>query len=217
MTTSTKMPSRESQPSDATFTPLLMAARAGETEALNALLARFYSRVDRYVSAVLERDLRRTRDWLSRRFSTGDVVQEVFRSVITDLSGFRGATEEEFFGYVSRIVRNRILDALRYHEAERRDVRLTAPERHGDGAAPIAGPVTVFEAGERRQLYEAALASFPEHDQALLRRRLEDQIEFSVLTAELGFGSDSATRRAFYAAQAKLVVRLRQFDPDDDR
>ena len=40
--------------------------------------------------------------------------------------------------------------------------------------------------------------------------RLEQDVPFQSLADQLGYSSSSAARRAFYSAQAQLVIRLRQ-------
>jgi len=204
-------PTRPSDPEGSDFPRLLEAARRGDQGSLAQLFERFYPSVERQVHAALARDLRVNRPWLTTRFSTGDVVQEVFRSVLSDLDGFAGGTEELFTHYLTTIVRNRLLDIVRFHEAERRDGRRTSPPPEEDETPSFRdGPATDAISAEQREIFEAVLASFDERDQRLLRGRIEADREFQDLTDELGFGSVSATRRAFYAAQAKLAIRVRQ-------
>ena len=47
-------------------------------------------------------------------------------------------------------------------------------------------------------------------EQLLLRARIEQGAKFQDLADQLGYPSRSAARRAFYSAQARLVIRLRQ-------
>lgn len=191
------------------FEALLRRAKSGEDDAKNELFESFYPRVQRKVHHSLDQDLRRSRPWLKARFSTGDVVQEVFRSVISDLDTFGGTTERAFAGYLSMVVRNRIIDVIRFHEAEQRDGRrkgnpLVEEQHESDEIDPAQRAVTTDEID---RLLEA-MSTFPERDQLLLRARLEDMASFPELAEQLGFGSVSAVRRAFFSAQAKLALRL---------
>ncbi|MEM6675277.1 MAG: hypothetical protein AAF726_20685, partial [Planctomycetota bacterium] len=72
----------------AEFEPLLRAARGGDADALDRLFRRYYPRVEELVHVGLVRDLRRGRPWLLARFSTGDIVQDVFRRLLQDLGAF---------------------------------------------------------------------------------------------------------------------------------
>ena len=191
------------------FKDLLESARQGDSPSINAIFERFYPRVERMVHVSLNMDLRHGRPWLSSRFSTGDVVQDVFRSVVGDLSLFEGSTEDAFTGYLAMVVRNRILDSLRFHEAERRDGRRGAPElelerqvgEEGDPAQMAAN------ADELRRMYEL-VGEFDPREQFLLRARFEGTASFAELTDMLGYPSVTTTRRAYFNAHALLAVRL---------
>ena len=202
-------PLPDAPPGGDAFAQLLASARRGEQHSIDELFRRFYGRVEQFVHVALARDLRAKRPWISARFSTGDVVQEVFRSVLTDLDGFRGRNGEAFFGYLSTVVRNRLLDLLRFHEADRRDGRRTQ-EADDDQISPDRGPATDALAAERRAIFADVLRGFGEREQALLRGRIQHDRGFRELTAELGFSSMSAAQRAFYSAQAQLVLRLKR-------
>lgn len=191
------------------FTKTLDAAREGDDVAIENLVTWFYPRIQAIVHKDLSLDLRRSRPWLAARFSTGDVVQEVFRSLLRDLSRFEGRTEAAFCGYLAMITRNRLLDAIRFHEAAQRDGRRTSdwsvsPEQSDPEPAPPAGANSAEEALRLREV----LASFPERERLLLRARIEQQTSFAALAESLGYSSKWAARRAFYSAQTKLVLLL---------
>ena len=193
------------------FEHILAGARRGEREAVDEILGQVYPRVERLVHERLARDMRRHRPWLNVRFSTGDVVQEVFRDLVKDLGAFRGSTEDDFAGYLAMIVRNRLVDAIRFHEAAQRDGRTTDEiTADYDPPSPKAGPASDAETEEEAAAFAAALRSFPEREQLLLRGRLESSLTFQELAKLLGYSSFWAARRAFFAAQGQLVVRLRQ-------
>ncbi len=197
-------------PSTQSFSEVLAAARAQEKLAIDELFRRFYPRVQRMVHNSLATDLRVNRPWLSTRFSTGDVVQEVFRSVLMDLGAFAGDTEGAFAGYLAMVVRNRILDAIRFHEAARRDGRRgSVPAEDSGLAAKSDNPAAAAASEEELERFHAAIRRFPEREQLLLRARFEETASFQELADQLGFGSSSAARRAFYSAQAKLASELR--------
>ena len=193
------------------FRETLAAARAGDHDARESLIRHVYPRVERMVHMALAHDLRNGRPWLLARFSTGDVVQEVFRSLIQDLGAFAGETEGAFVGYLAMVVRNRLVDAIRFHESAQRDGRRTAPALdEGDEEPREPGPASAVLYDDELEHFRAVLATFPEREQLLLRGRLEQGLQFSDLAQALGLSSKFAARRAFYAAQALLVIRMRQ-------
>jgi len=196
--------------SPSSFRATLTAARRGDTEALDALATRFYPTVQRIVHHRLATDLRTSRPWLTARFSTGDVVQEVFQAVLRDLDAFAGESEDAFVGYLAMVVRNRIIDAIRFHQAERRDGRRTrtAPTAF-DPAQDGLDPVAEVASTEQVERFFEALAQFEPREQLLLRARFEGVASFEALAAQLGYGSESTARRVFYTAQAKLSLLLK--------
>lgn len=199
----------ESDQSRAAFFETLERAKEGQRDARNELIEQFYPQVRNIVHRSLATDLRTNRPWLAARFSTGDVVQEVFRSVLDDLHAFEGQTEKSFAGYLSMLVRNRIIDAIRFHEADRRDGRLSGPsieeQDHESGDELPSGQA---ERREQREILFTALESLPERDRLLVRARFEETASFKELAEQLGYGSESAARRAYHAAQARIAVRL---------
>ncbi len=196
---------------DRPFPATLAAAQRGDKAAQETLFEWFYPQVQAIVHRSLSRDLRSKRPWLTARFSTGDVVQEVFRSLLGDLAGFAGKTESAFVGYLAMVSRNRLLDAIRFHEASRRDGRRTLPaDDKAPGEKLQKSPDAELATGEVATVLRELLAAFPERDQLLLRGRIEQDARFQDLAQQLGFPSEWAARRAFCAAKALLLIRFRQ-------
>lgn len=193
----------------APFLETLEKARAGDRGALAVLAERFYPVVEQLVHQRLAADLRRSQPWLSARFSTGDVVHSVFESVLWDLGDFAGRSEEAFVGYLATVVRNRILDALRFHQAAQRDGRKGRPiTGEFDIEGLEADPAEFAAATEDAERLLAAIARFEPRVQHLLRARIEGLASFRELAEQLGYGSESAARRAFFEAQARVSLEL---------
>ncbi|MBI1380248.1 MAG: sigma-70 family RNA polymerase sigma factor [Planctomycetaceae bacterium] len=193
------------------FQTLIDRARRQDPDALGELVTRFYPRVEQQVHLSLARDARLGRPWLRARFSTGDVVQEVFRNVIQDLTTFSGTSEEGFCGWLATLVRNRIVDAIRLHEAGRRSGRAESPMLAG--AAPLppskaTDPAAAAMQIEQAELVERALCELDPQTRHLVRARIEGLASFRELAEQLGYGSESGARRAFFEAQSKLALRL---------
>ena len=203
---------RESgSPESEAFPQLLQSAREGNERALEQLFRTFYPRVERLVHRGLSSDLRRNRPWLRMRLSTGDVVQDVFRSVLCDLEGFGGSDERAFVAYLASVIRHRLIDLVRFHEAARRDGRLTT--RASEEVHPPArgvGPATAALTSDEVEYCRQQIRGFPERERMLLQLRLEEGLDFPSIVEQLGYSSISAARRAFFAAQAQLLIRLRQ-------
>jgi RNA polymerase sigma factor (sigma-70 family) len=191
------------------FSTLLERARRKDPDALDQIARRYYAKVERFVHHRLATDIRYRRRWVAARFSTGDVVQSVFEGVLRDLSAFAGTTEEAFVGYLSTVVRNRILDAVRFHEAAQRDGRRgVSLEDSNDGEGHEPDPADAAISEEKMTRLLAILDEFEPRVRHLLRARMEGLASFRELAEQLGYGSESAARRAFFDAQAKLAMRL---------
>ncbi len=188
---------------------LLEAARNGSEEALQEACTVLYPRVRGLVHRSLGAELR-ARPWLEALFSTSDLVQEVFIRVLRDLEQVRVEGDGALTAYLAMLTRNRIIDTIRFHEAARRDSRRVGRnsgriEAHPDAGDDPAGQAMTLD--EVRNIH-AALASFSERDRALLRDRIEHGTPFQELSSTLGYASADSARKAFHAAQAKLLARL---------
>jgi RNA polymerase sigma factor (sigma-70 family) len=194
------------------FAAVMAAVRAGDPAARERLLGHYYPAVRRLVHRSLAADLRRRRPWLAAMFSTGDVVQEVFCSIVRDLDHFASDNEGAFVNYLATLVKNRLSDAVRFHEAMRRDARRASESVENLGERQPAGgePIDQLALEERVRGYCAAVQALPQREQTLLRERLDGEATFKDLAARLGFPSEDAARKAFCAAQARVLLRLQR-------
>ena len=179
---------------------------------MDELCRELYPRVQSIVHRSLAKSLRPSRPWLGAVFSTGDIVQEIFIGVLRGLDDVRGKGEEALLHYIATLTRNRLIDAIRFYEATRRDRR-----RHDASASKIKrvaedahDPQEHAMLADEIARFHEALTSFNERDRTLLRERLEHERPFGELAAMLGYASADSARKAFHVAQAKLVLRLRK-------
>lgn len=189
---------------------LLAASSQGDPAAIRELCDRYYGEVQRLVHASLQKDLRRRRPWLHALFSTGDIVHEVFVGVLTEVGTFRGDTRLEFVTFLSRLTRNRLIDAVRFHEAARRDGRRVERDVEAEPPAPSEEPVDEMITAEVAGSVHRILTSLSARDRALLRGRVEDGESFGALAASLGFASADSARKTFRRVQARVLLRLQK-------
>ena len=194
--------------------PLIQAAATGNAEARERLVTDCYPDVRSRVHKALEGDFRKRHRWIMPLFSTQDVVHEVLTGVVDDLADTQFDGPELFYAYLGTLVRHRLLDAVRFHEAARRDSRKNVEEPE-DGMAPLAAdareatPTLAASIGERAGLVREALDELPERQRRLLELRLLEDETFVVIKEALGYASDETARLAFRDAQAKFLVKLR--------
>ena len=78
---------------------------------------------------------------LQRREDASDIVQLTLIEAVESFDQFRGASEPEFTGWIKRILRNNLANAVRDNHAAKRDLRL---ERYLDLAEATA-TITWFQ------------------------------------------------------------------------
>lgn len=193
---------------------LIVGAAGGSGAAREQLVAACYEDVKVRVHRELEQDFRKRHRWILPLFSTQDVVHEVLAAVVQDLRDTQFDGAAPFFAYLGTLVRHRLLDAVRFHEAARRDGRklVEAPTQGLGEVAPDrreATPTLAASLGERAGLVREALAELPERQRRVLELRLLEDATFPVIREALGYASDETARQAYLDAQARLLVKLR--------
>ena len=193
------------------FPAMLAAARSGDREALDTLCSLYYPTVERIAHRGLRSELGSATDNLVALFSTGDIVQDVFRRVLTSLGSFSGTSEGEFVNYIASAVRTRLLDLLRFHHAVRRDRRKTTCVEESTRQKAVSNhTVAQVSADEQVRLYLSVLDGFAPRERALIVRRLDGEATFEELAKELDFPSKDAARKAFNRLHARLLIRLQR-------
>jgi RNA polymerase sigma factor (sigma-70 family) len=196
------------------FAGLVARCFDGDADARSELVRTYYPRVQAIVHRELEADFRRQHRWILPLFSTRDVVQDVFVGVVDALEGCDFPNEQAFVGYLATLVRNRLLDAVRFHEAHKRDARRDARgadpavvEARTDERAPI--PLLAAELAEQAELLREVLAGLGERHRELIQLRIVDGETFPAIAERLGYASAETARQAFVDAQARLLIKLR--------
>jgi RNA polymerase sigma factor (sigma-70 family) len=190
---------------------LLAAARTGSPAALDTLCARYYARVQMQVHHAMSAGIRSRKPWLNAMFSTGDVVQEVFLRVLRDLPRFHGTGEAQFVAWLAASMQNRLVDAVRFHQALQRDQRRSEPTVDDVLPGREAEPVQPLITRDALVRYEAALAGLLPRERELIDARLtaaETATPFEDLATQLGYPSAAAARKAFFLAKARVLRRL---------
>ena len=78
-----------------------------------------------------------------------------------------------------------------------------------DLASSRSGPASIAASLEQIELIQHALNDSHAREQHLLRARIEGQATFAELAEQLGYDTESGARRAFYTAQARLALILK--------
>ena len=90
------------------------SAIGGNCDAIEQLLETIAERVHVQFASQIGSDLQSV-------LTVEDLLQETFADVFLCIDDFSGNTENEFFGWVSKIARNNLTDAIRHHRASKRN------------------------------------------------------------------------------------------------
>jgi RNA polymerase sigma factor (sigma-70 family) len=176
---------------------LLGAARRGDANALNELIARYLPTLHRWAHGRLPR-------WARTMADTADVVHDAVLKTLGRLETFEPRSRHALAAYLREAVRNRIRDEHR--RIGRHGIPAALDDRLAD---PIPSPLdrTLTNAMEAR--YRAALAALSLVDQELIVAHVELDYNHEQLGCMLGRSRDAA-RMALRRAVGRLADRMRE-------
>ena len=172
---------------------LVKRAKDGDERAMDALMARYRPRLERWASGRLPGYARSLLD-------TGDLVQETLLRAIEGLDAIEVRGPGFFQAYVRQAVLNRIRDQVRW--ARRRPGPDGVPETVED-ANP--SPLESAIGADLIERYEAALTRLSEDERQLLHLRIELDFDYEEIAAVMGRNSRDAGRMAVQRALRKLA------------
>jgi RNA polymerase sigma-70 factor (ECF subfamily) len=186
----------------------LREARGGSPEALGRAL----EACRRYLARIARRELAAD---LRAKGGASDLVQEAFLEAHRGFGQFRGASADEFRGWLRRLLLNRAAKAGRRFRAARK--RAVGREVAWRGDRPTEAPVDpttpsrVVGGREEGARVRRAVAELPADHQAVLRLRYEQQLSFDQIGAALG-RTGNAARLLWLRAVERLRADLRTSD-----
>jgi RNA polymerase sigma-70 factor (ECF subfamily) len=180
-------------PIDATI-QLVERAKAGDSDALERLVARFLPPLRRWASGRLPR-------WTRNVMDTDDLVQETVIRAVKRLDRFEVRHEGALQAYLRQAVINRIRDEVR--RVGRSPDVVELPEEQPDAGASPLDIAIGREAGER---YEAALARLRPEEREAIITRIELEYSYRQIAEALGKPSADAARMAV----SRAILRLAQ-------
>jgi RNA polymerase sigma-70 factor (ECF subfamily) len=189
------VPTPTTAPTDAESSfALVLRARAGDEAALNALCARYLTRLQRWAHGRLPASARRAVD-------THDLVQDTLIQVVQRLHAFEPRHEGAFQGYVRQALLNRIRDEIR--KWQRRPQQASLESGH---AANEPSPLEEAIGQEALDRYEAAMARLRPEDREAIIARVELGLPYDEVAIALGKPSVAAA----HMAVSRALVRLAQ-------
>jgi RNA polymerase sigma-70 factor (ECF subfamily) len=171
---------------------LLKRAQSGDPRALEALLARYRPRLERWASGRLPLFARSL-------FDTGDLVQETLLKAIEGLDLIEVRHPGSFQAYVRQAVLNRIRDQMRW--ARRRPGSEGVPDLVEDRTP---SPLETAIGADVLDRYERALDTLRDEERQLLHLRIELDYSYE----EIAVITERKTRDAARMAVQRALRRL---------
>lgn len=170
---------------------LLNEARAGSRRALGVLL-----QAQRPLLLRLSRI--RLGTSLSPKASADDLVQDTYADALSGFADFRGASPEEFRGWMKAVLRHNLTDLARRFRATTK--RRLASERPLDGSNfqlpdPNPGPADLAEQHEELDLLRCAVEHLPAAERELIRLHLEENLTLAELGRLVGCSKGAMRQR----------------------
>lgn len=175
---------------------LLLRAKDGDSLALDALMARYLPRLQRWATGRLPAYARSLLD-------TADLVQETLMRTVQGLDGVDVRGPGGFQAYVRQAVLNRIRDQIRW--AKRRPGPGELPDDLVDRAP---SPLEETIGADVLERYERAMGSLTEDDRQLLHLKIELDFDYAEIAAMTGRPSRDAVRMAVQRALGRLAEAM---------
>jgi len=177
---------------------LLGRARAGDREALEALVARFLPRLRRWAKGRLP-------TWARDLCSTDDIVQETLLSTFRSLDDFEPRHDAAFLAYLRQALQSRLLNEIRRARRRAHTVGIDGVEAE---PATNDSPLADLIAQQQREAYERALAQLSAEDREAIVGRLEMRTSYRDLAIAWGKPSADAARKTVERAVLRLATQL---------
>lgn len=180
------------------------AARKGDHDAIERLIARYQPRLHAFIRLRLGKRVR-------AREATMDVVQSVCRELLAAAPGFEFRGEERFRDWLFTAALHKIVDKQRFHDRDKRDA---ARERDiaDEGLAQAASYLTPSVDAIGRETADALAAALAElsevHREVITLARIV-QLPHAVIAESMG-RSEAAVRQLLVRALLDLTQRLKR-------
>jgi RNA polymerase sigma-70 factor, ECF subfamily len=188
-------------------TTLVAAAVAGDRGALERLLLAHYDELAQRVAAKLPARLQATQ-------AVEDILQVTFSQAFRDIGRFEPRAEGSFGKWLAKIAENRLVDAIKQHDCEKRGggMRQVANAGENDSrvlslwdwlAAEEDSPSSVVARDEALAALQVALASLPADQQEAIRLTHLDCKSVAEVAAAMG-KTEGAVRGLVHRGKQQL-------------
>lgn len=180
-------------------------AREGDTEALGVLCERLRSFLTQAANGQLNGGLK-------AKLGASDLLQQSFLEAHQQFEQFHGSTEEEFRGWLQRILHNNTIDAARrFHDTQMRNAEREISLELVQTAEQLAARGKTASSVARRKETDhemlAAVARLPERRRLIVEMRYRDGLSHAEIAKQLAI-SEAAARKLLSRAIDELRTLL---------
>jgi RNA polymerase sigma-70 factor (ECF subfamily) len=178
---------------------LLLRAQQGDQVAVEALMGRYLTRLQRWATGRVPPTARALLD-------TGDVVQDALLNTFQNLHHFKPRHDGALMAYLRTAVANRIRMELRRNRPE-------DPLEGDPDSLPAAdpSPLELVVGRDAFDRYEAALAVLDEDDRAAIVSRFEMGYSYDALARAMNRPSADAARKLVERAVRRLSEQMNAY------
>lgn len=189
---------------------LLERAKKGDREALNDL----YKLHEPNLLAIVRKKL--GRGALRNRLESFDIVQDVYASFCQpkNIDKFEYSSDEEFLGFMARMIAHDIRDWIDYWDRKRRNpgyqvaqLLSSIPERH------VPTPSVVLQMQEAEELLRRALERLPSEAREIIIAHKERGQSYDEIAKEQGTSS-GAVRMKLKRAECRLKTIYQELESE---
>jgi RNA polymerase sigma factor (sigma-70 family) len=180
--------------SEETSLSLLARAQRGDAVAMEALMGRYLTRLQRWASGRVPAKARSLLD-------TDDVVQDALLNTFRRLDNFQPRHDGALLAYLREAVANRIRMELR-----RRSPTISDAVEPDGLPSDLPSPLDTVVSRAALEGYERALAQLDEDDRAAIVGRFEMGYSYDALARAMGRPSSDAARKLTDRALRRLIA-----------
>lgn len=163
---------------------LAAAIRSGDRSELQRLMALYRPRLRAAAEQLIPHPLR-------VRLDASDLVQDALLQGTAQIEQFQGTTDTEFAAWLKRILQRLIVDRIRHHTSDKRDIRRELPSPDGVDRSDSETPSRVASRKEDLSRIRRALIRLPPDQQQAIELRTQGA-SFEELGVQTGRSADAA-------------------------
>lgn len=146
--------------------------------------------------------------YILARFDSSDVVQETMLKAFHHFDQFVGQTDAEFIGWIRGILLNQIVDTIRHHNRQVRDMTRDRGMPQGLECEKSFTASELLQKQEQRERLQEALKSMPESYQTVLFLRQEQNLSFPEIGLRMQRSTDAA--RMLWGRAVVMLTKITQ-------